>query len=179
MLYAHQSRHGVWKYRRAIPKALTLAAGKREINVTLHTRDERQAQNSYVKVHGDAEQYLQSLARMVANPKSATNDKQIWELGQAYLRSLKMPYVPLNELKVQEQFDDGPSRFEQRLDFVEEHLGIDVYDPEERDREIEASWQAKAILGALKKPSFCMSDALCQWRRQIVPEGGVKVYQSG
>lgn len=170
MLYAHRSRHGIWKYRRSIPQPLRLAAGQREINVSLHTRNDHEAQAAYVKVHGEAEQYLQSLSCMVANPKSATNDKQIWELGQAFLRSLKMPFVPSNELKVQERFDDGPSLFEQRLEFVEEHLGIDVDDPEERDRQIEASWKAKAILGALKKPSFCMSDALRIYFEQRNPE---------
>ena len=44
MLYAQRSRHGIWKYRRAIPQALRLAAGRREINVTLSTRDDLEAQ---------------------------------------------------------------------------------------------------------------------------------------
>ena len=51
MLYAQRSRHGIWKYRRAIPQALRLAAGRREINVTLSTRDDLEAQLAYVKAH--------------------------------------------------------------------------------------------------------------------------------
>lgn len=52
MQYAVRSRHGIWKYRRAIPQALRLAVGKREVNVSLYTRDEFAAQLAYVKVHG-------------------------------------------------------------------------------------------------------------------------------
>lgn len=55
MQYATRSRHGIWKYRRAIPQALRLAAGKREINLSLYTRDDREAQTAYVKAHGVAE----------------------------------------------------------------------------------------------------------------------------
>ena len=170
MQYAVRSRHGMWKYRRAIPQALRLAAEKREINVTLHTRDDVAAQLAYVKVHGIAEAYLKTLARRATNPKSATSDKEAWELGQAYLRQMRMPYVPLADLKVQEIYDDGPSQFEQRLGFVEANLGIDIDAPRERDREINASWKAKALLGDLKKPPFCMSDALRVYFDQRAPE---------
>ena len=58
MIYAQRSRHGIWKYRRSIPSSLRSAAGKREINVTLNTKDEQAAQLAYVKVHGQMETYL-------------------------------------------------------------------------------------------------------------------------
>ena len=144
MLYAQRSRHGIWKYRRAIPQALRLAAGRREINVTLSTRDDLEAQLAYVKAHGEAEAYLKTLVKLAANPKSANSDKEIWELSKSFMRQLKLPYVTLDDLKAQESFDDGPSQLEQRLDYVE-NLGIDIDDPRTRDREIEASWKAKAI----------------------------------
>ena len=169
MLYAQRSRHGIWKYRRAIPQALRLAAGRSEINVTLSTRDDLEAQLAYVKAHGEAEAYLKTLVKLAANPKSANSDKEIWELGKAYMQQIKLPYVPLDDLKAQESFDDGPSQFEQRLDYVED-LGIDVSDPRTRDGEINASWKAKAILGALKRPQFCMSDALRVYFEQRAPE---------
>ena len=169
MLYAQRSRHGVWKYRRAIPQALRLAAGRREINVTLSTRDDLEAQLAYVKAHGEAEAYLKTLVKLAANPKSANSDKEIWELSKAFMQQLKLPYVTLDDLKAQESFDDGPSQFEQRLEYVED-LGIDVSDPRTRDGEINASWKAKAILGALKRPQFCMSDALRVYFEQRAPE---------
>ncbi len=169
MQYAVRSRHGIWKYRRAIPQALRLAAGKREFNASLYTRDEVAAQLAYVKVHGETEAYLTTLSRMAANPKSANSDKEIWELGQAYLRKMRMPYVPLAGLKAQEYYDEGPSQFEQRLEDVAD-LGIDIDDPRERDCEINASWKAKALLGDLKKPQFCMSDALRVYLDQRAPE---------
>lgn len=106
---------------------------------------------------------------MAANPKSANSDKETWELGQAYLRKMRMPYVPLADLKSQEYYDEGPSQFEKRLEDVAD-LGIDFDDPKERDREINASWKAKALLGALKKPPFCMSDALRVYFDQRAPE---------
>ena len=170
MLYAQRSRHGIWKYRRAIPQALRLAAGRREINVTLCTSDDREAQLAYVKAHGEAEAYLKCLSKLAANPKSANGDKEIWELSKAYMRQIKLPYVPLADLKAQESFDDGPSQLEQRLDYVETKLGIDIDDPRTRDRQIEASWKAKAILGALTRPQFCMSDALRVYFDQRAPE---------
>ena len=133
MQYAHRSRHGIWKYRRAIPQALRLAAGQREINVTLSTRDDREAQLAYLKAHGEAEAYLKTLTKLAANPKSANSDKEIWELGKAFMRQIKLPYVPLGELKALESFDDGPSPFEQRLEIVGDKLGIDVDNPPEND----------------------------------------------
>lgn len=172
MLYAHRSRHGVWKYRRAFPKDLRATAGKREINISLETKDEREAQISYLKVHGRAEKYLLTLARVAINPKSINNTKEIWELGQELLRSIRMPYVPLDQLKVQDQFDMGPSELERRLDFLAENYGIEVDDPSERDRDISKSWKAKAILGDLEKPQFCMSDALRVFFEQRAPELG-------
>ena len=149
MQYSTRSRHGIWKYRRAIPQALRLAAGHREINVTLSTRDDREAQHAYVRAHGAAEAYLSNLSRMVASPKSSNSEKEIWELGQAFLRSIRMPYLPLANLKLQGSNDEGPSQFEQRLEYVRDNLGIDIDDPSSREREINASFEAKAILGAL------------------------------
>ena len=170
MQYAHRSRHGIWKYRRAIPEALRLVAKKREINVSLRTGDDLKAQPEYVKVHGEAEAYLKALARAAANPKSVDNDKDAWELGRAFLRRLRMPYVPLAELKMQDLGDSGPSQLEQRLEYIEDNLGIDTSDPETKDSAINASLEAKAILGALKKPQFCMSDALSVYFDQRAPE---------
>ncbi len=169
MQYATRSRHGIWKYRRAVPKALAIAAGRSEIIVSLRTRDDREAQLAYVKAHGEAEAYLKSLSRMAGNPKSINSDKEIWELSKAFMRQLKLHYVPLADLKAQESFDDGPSQLEQRLDLVED-LGIDINDTTSRDREIEASWKAKAILGTLKRPQFCMSDAVRVYFEQRAPE---------
>ena len=169
MLYAQRSRHGVWKYRRAVPKALSLLVGRSEIIVSLRTRDDREAQLAYVKAHGEVEAHFKNLSKLAANPKSANSDKEIWELSMAFMRQIKLPYLPLDDMKAQESFDDGPSQFEQRLDYIE-NLGIEVDDPRTRDREIEASWKAKAILGALTKPQFCMSDALRVYFEQRAPE---------
>ena len=170
MQYAHRSRHGIWKYRRAIPQALRDAAGQREINVTLSTRDDREAQHAYVRAHGEAETYLSNLSRIVTYPKSSNSEKEIWELGQAFLRSIRLPYLPLVELKLQGSNDEGPSQFEQRLEYVGNNLGIDTGDPISREREIDASFKAKAILGALSQPEFCMSDALRVYFAQRAPE---------
>jgi hypothetical protein len=95
MVYAQRSRHGIWKYRRSIPQALRLVAGSREINVSFKTRDEQVAQLAYVKAHGEAEKYLRDLGRLSACPRTVSGDKEIDELGRAFLRQIKMPYVPL------------------------------------------------------------------------------------
>lgn len=171
MQYATRSRHGIWKYRRAIHQVLRLAAGKREITVSLRTKDDREAQLAYVKAHGDAEGYLASLTRMVANPNSKTNDNDIWKLGQVFLQKIRLPYVPLADLRTQEHYDEGPTQLEQRLEYVEAQLGIDMDDGwRERDRRIAASLEAKAVLGVLKQPKFCMSDALRVYFEQRAPE---------
>ena len=175
MQYATRSRHGIWKYRRAIPQALRRAAGKREIIVSLLTKDDSEAQPAYVKAHGDAEGYLASLKRMVANPKSEANDNDIWKLGQAFLQKLRLPYVPLADLRTQDLYDEGPTQLEQRLEYVETQLGIDMGDDwRDRDRRIEASLEAKAVLGVLKQPKFCISDALRVYFDQRAPELSAK-----
>ena len=106
MLYSQRSRHGVWKYRRAIPQGLKAIAGKSEIIISLQTKDDQKAQVAYVKTHGATEKYLNALSRVSNNPKSGNNDREMWEVGQAFLRSIKMPYVPLDKLRVQDEFDE-------------------------------------------------------------------------
>lgn len=160
MIYAQRSRHGLWKYRRAIPVPLRKLAGKREINVTLGTRDEQIAQRNYVKTHGVTESYLTDLRKMLANPQHINSAKEASELGMAYLRQIRMSYVPLAKLKARANEGGFISDYDQRLNYVEENLGIEVFDSDNRDSDIEDSWKAKAILGALPEIQFCISDAL-------------------
>jgi integrase len=160
MVYAQRSRHGLWKYRRAIPSDLRTLAGKREINVTLGTRDDLLAQRAYLKVHGETESYLASLRKVHANPRNRNSAKEASELGMAYMRQIKMSYVPLDELKAMANKGDSVSEYEKRLNFVEANLGIGVGDPDTRESEIDASWKARAILGALPEQQFCITDAL-------------------
>ena len=160
MVYSQKSRHGLWKYRRVIPKALQTLAGKREINVTLGTRDEQQAQRNYVKVHGETENYLDSLQKLLTNPSIINTEKEASDLGMAYLRQIKMNYEPLAQLKAKIDVEGAVSEYEQRLNFVEETLGINVDDPDSRDSEIDASWKAKAVLGVMPEQQFYISDAL-------------------
>lgn len=61
-LYIQRSRRGIYRYRRALPPALRLQAGKREIAVSLRTKDPKVAEFRYLKVHHDAEAWLGSLA---------------------------------------------------------------------------------------------------------------------
>lgn len=160
MMYAQRSRHGIWKYRRSIPQALRQVAAAREINVSLRTRDDQAAQLAYVKAHGETEVYLRNLSRLAAGPRTATGDKEIAELGRTYLRQIKMPYLPLVDLKAQAASAKGFSEYEQRLKFVQDDLGIEIDDPETRDAEINASIKARAVLGTLPAESFDMVAAL-------------------
>ena len=170
MVYAQRSRHGLWKYRRVIPSTLRKLAGKREINVTLRTRDEQLAQRNYVKIHGETESYLGSLQKLLANPPNIDSAKEASELGMAFLRQIRMSYVPLAELKAMANEGGLVSEYEQRLNYVEDHLGIDVDDPDTRDSDINANWKAKAILGVLPERQFCISDALKVYFAEKAPE---------
>ena len=146
MIYVQQSRHGLWKYRRSIPQHLRAAAGKAEINVSLGTRDEQLAELRYVKVHGDTEVYLGELAKRAASPTRANSNNELAELGRAYMRQLKLPYVPLTVLWANAEIGPRVSEYDKRLDLVEE-LGIEVDDAETRDEKIEASLEARVLLG--------------------------------
>lgn len=59
--YIQLSRHGTFRYRRVIPPDIRPAAGKREILVSLRTKDRSTAEIRYLKVHLASEEWLQSL----------------------------------------------------------------------------------------------------------------------
>jgi integrase len=169
MQYAQRSRHGIWRYRRAIPQALRAIAGKREFIVSLKTRSETEAQEPYLKAHGDAERYLHGIALLSTNAPPVTSDRAIAERGRAYLQQIGMPYVPLADLQSSASTGRGPSELEQRLTFVEDQLGINVDDPETRDDDIAANWRARAVLGTLPVPQFNLSDALAIYLEHKAP----------
>src|SRR5687767_11174350 len=60
--YVRVTKHGVFKYRRRIPAALQSTAGRREIVLSLNTKDPHEAGIRALKVHGDAEVWLKALA---------------------------------------------------------------------------------------------------------------------
>ena len=115
MPYLIQSRHGVWKYRRVIPEPLRSRAGKREIVVSLGTKDEQEAELRSLKVHADAEAHLKAwkllesdkpprdtqeqgrgqsaltVASVVTQNHSAVDD---WYRGLGFLETHGLPYRP-------------------------------------------------------------------------------------
>lgn len=60
--YVQLSRHGVFRYRRVISPAIRARAGKREILVSLRTKDAKIAEIRYLKAHLASEEWLNALA---------------------------------------------------------------------------------------------------------------------
>lgn len=59
--YLQRSRHGVFRYRRAVPLTLREAAGKREILISLRTKNPADAELRLLQAHLDAETWLRAL----------------------------------------------------------------------------------------------------------------------
>ncbi|MFG1413808.1 tyrosine-type recombinase/integrase [Xanthobacter sp. VTT E-85241] len=59
--YLQRSRHGVFRYRRAVPLTLRGAAGKREILTSLRTKNPADAELRLLQAHLDAETWLRAL----------------------------------------------------------------------------------------------------------------------
>ncbi|MHB2205658.1 DUF6538 domain-containing protein [Methylobacterium sp. CM6257] len=179
MPYITQSRHGVWKYRRVIPEPLRGRAGKREIVVSLGTKDEQEAELRSLRVHADAEAHLKawrllehdklsqiaagqgrgptalSLASVVTQDHSAVDD---WYRGLGFLEAHGLPYRPYKQGMAEHEFD-----FRENL--CMKHLGIDPGNHETRDHELERSPEARALLGVLKKPDPTLDEALAVYLR--------------
>lgn len=72
--YVQVSKSGVFRYRRVLPPAVRALAGKREILVSLRTKDPNEAELRYLKVHLSSVEWLASLidsrGRVSANPPS-------------------------------------------------------------------------------------------------------------
>lgn len=177
MPYITRSRHGVWKYRRAIPGPLRTRAGKREIIVSLGTKDEREAELKSLRVHEDAESLLRAwmvlekgqgvqrsrgdsgdpsaasaptVASVVAQDRSAVDD---WYRGLEFLKVHGLAYRPYREGMADEEFQT-------REAIVTTKLGIDPHNDDTRDRELETSPEAQAVLDILKKPNPTLDEAL-------------------
>lgn len=70
MLYLNKTRHGVFKYRRAIPPQLREAADSRkEFNRSLETRDPNDAKKLWALVHQEFESYLSDLEAFAKAPE--------------------------------------------------------------------------------------------------------------
>lgn len=179
MPYITQSRHGVWKYRRVIPEPLRGRAGKREIVVSLGTKDEQQAELRSLKVHADAEAHLKAwrllesdklsrdgqgqgrgataatVAAVVTQGHSAVDD---WYRGLGFLETHGLPYRPHRK-----GMDDAEAHVRETI--VSEKLGIDPHNPDTRDLELEKSPEARALLGVLKKPDPTLDEAVSVYLR--------------
>ncbi|MFG1397315.1 tyrosine-type recombinase/integrase [Roseixanthobacter pseudopolyaromaticivorans] len=59
--YLQRSRHGVFRYRRAVPLSLRETAGKREILISLRTKNPADAELRLLQAHLDAETWLRAL----------------------------------------------------------------------------------------------------------------------
>ncbi|MEP9369490.1 tyrosine-type recombinase/integrase [Xanthobacter sp. VNH20] len=59
--YLQRSRHGVFRYRRAVPLRLREAVGKREILISLRTKNPADAELRLLQAHLDAETWLRAL----------------------------------------------------------------------------------------------------------------------
>src|SRR5262245_26055001 len=162
MLYASRSRHGVWRYRRAVPEPLREVAGRREYVVSLETRDDEEAAQRHAKVHLEAERQFRVWRAQAAGAAVQTGEEDEWAKGLEFLKRNRLEYVPLERLKADDanQVNGSVSEYDRRLAFVDDHLGIDTYDEETRDEAIEASLEAKAVLGALQSPVLRLSGAL-------------------
>ena len=86
MLYASRSRHGVWRYRRAIPQPLRGVAGKREYVVSLDTRDDAEAAQRHAKVHIEAEQRFKRWRVEASGTPVPNSEEDEWEKGNRFLR---------------------------------------------------------------------------------------------
>ncbi len=179
MPYIVQSRHGVWKYRRVIPEPLRGRAGKREIVVSLGTKDEQEAELRCLRVHADAEAHLKAwkllerdklsqgteeqgrgltgltVASVVTQDHSTVDD---WYRGLGFLEAHGLPYRPYKKGMADHEF-------EVRENICVKHLGIDPGNPDTRDQELERSPEARALLGVLKKPDPTLDEAVTVYLR--------------
>jgi integrase len=80
-----KSRHGVYYYRKVVPESLRPAVGKREIRVSLETKDPNEAKRRYAAAAARAEVML-SAAR--TGPVSLTNQQIEALAGTFYRREL-------------------------------------------------------------------------------------------
>src|SRR5678815_4269101 len=84
----------------------------------------------------------------------STEDDE-WAKGLDFLKRHRLDYVPFDRLKADHSSQANgtlESRYDQRLTFIDSELGIDTYDDETRDEAIQASLEAKAVLGVLRPP---------------------------
>jgi integrase len=161
MLYASRSRHGVWRYRRAIPEPLWRLAGKREYTVSLRTRDDAEATQRHAKVHLDAERQFKLWRAQASGVGEQTTEEDEWAKGREFLKLNRLDYIPFERLKGDHKSQATiESEYDQRLAFVDSQLGINTYDEETRDEAIEASLKARAVLGVLRPPVLRLSSAL-------------------
>jgi hypothetical protein len=162
MLYASRSRHGIWRYRRAIPGPLRSVAGRREYVVSLETRDDAEAAQRHARVHLDAERQF-GLWRAQASGAIESLEENEWARGNRFLTRNGLVFVPLEQLRAEHKSNESPTRpseFERRLAFVADRLGIETDDEEARDDAINGSLEARAALGALQRPVLRLSGAL-------------------
>src|SRR5262245_50483658 len=101
MLYASRSRHGIWRYRRALPEALRSFAGRREYLASLGTRDDAQAAQRHARVHLEAEQQFQRWRAEAAGASVPNNDE--WAEGLRFLRRNGLEYISLDQLRAEHQ----------------------------------------------------------------------------
>lgn len=166
--YLFRSRHGVYKYRRAIPQRLRDAASnRREWIVSLNTKDASTAHRAWADAHAKAEGYFRLL-----EARSEGLPLPVDEARAEALRILadnQLEYISLADLQRQNRTHAehlGPSGLELRLDLVESELGLPVSDPEQRDELIVSNPVAKAILGDLPEKRFRLSDAKALYLRE-------------
>ena len=88
-----------------------------------------------------------------------TEDEE-WASGLKFLKQHRLDYIPFERLKADHQSQSKSSRdfnYDERLAFIDDQLGIDTFDEETRDEAIEASLEAKAVLGASCSRQFFVS----------------------
>jgi integrase len=162
MLYASRTRHGIWRYRRAIPGPLRNVAGRREYVVSLETRDDDVAARRHAKVHLEAERQFKLWRAEASGVPVRTSEEDEWSKGVQFLKRNGLDYIPLGQMKVDHESSANPvpSIFEERLNFIANRLGIEVENDETRDEAINGSLEARAVLGDLRRPVLRLSGAL-------------------
>jgi integrase len=129
--------------------------------VSLRTRDDAEAAQRHAGVHLEAERQFQRWRAEAAGVPIQNCDD--WAEGLRFLRRNGLEYVPLEQLRAEHNTNgaaEHPSEFERRLGFVADSLGIVTDDVETRDRAINGSLEARAVLGVLQRPVIRLSGAL-------------------
>ncbi len=163
MPYLSKTRHGIYRYRRTIPPALREAAGRREWNKSLQTRDPQEAKQLWAAVNLEFEQYLSDLQTYSKSSNSEAPLDVQQRVGRDFLKRHGLTHKSFAELKAMHEEHGNlrePSEFEKRREFVEDKLDIAMDDEHGRDEAIHRSPEARAVLGTLSPQRYLLTEAM-------------------